>query len=162
MNTDPEASTNNESAADKIVAVLNHDIETSRSRSFEKSCRFVMGLGLMIFILSLLTGLYFTFSPLIRGQGFAEFFNFLIVPLGLTALVATPGAILFFTARHILREGPGTGPAMIMTIIALPWLFYAGLGVSKGFALWQIMVMTFIGALTLGWAVTIYRARQGA
>ena len=118
-------------------------------RPFARSSLTAMIIGGLVFVLSGLCTGGFALYPLFQKDGFSEFLNFLLVPLGLGAMGFIPGLLLFFTGKHIRDKGPSLGAGLIIIVLALPPLFVR--------AIWPFGII--ISVVLLYWAAQIIRQR---
>ena len=118
--------------------------------------------GAVMIALSLAALIGFAAYPLFSGQGVREFFISFPVPFLISLMGLVPGALLYFTGRHVLRKGPNIGAGVIAGVLAAPlpvfglWLL-PELGVD---ALMIRAVLTLIGLALLVWGISIIRVAR--
>lgn len=130
-------------------------------RPFARSALTAMIIGGIILVLSGLCTGGFAISPLVNGQGWSEFFNFLIVPLMVGAIGIVPGLLLYFTGRHVRKNGASVGSGLIALVLALPLFVVPYFIATHGFeSLAPLIVTALIGALPLIWGIMLIRAAR--
>ena len=128
-------------------------------KPFARSAFTAMIMGGIILALSGLCTGGFAISPLVNGQGWSEFLNFLIVPLMVGAIGIVPGLLLFFTGRHVRKNGASVGAGLIALVLALPLFLVPYFTGTNGLdSLAPLLVTALIGALPLIWGIMLIRA----
>lgn len=128
-------------------------------KPFARSALTAMIIGGIILALSGLCTGGFAISPLVNGQGAAEFFNFLIIPLMVGAIGIVPGLLLFFTGRHVRKSGASVGAGVIALVLALPLFVIPYLTGTNGLeSLAPLVITALIGLLPLIWGIMLIRA----
>jgi len=112
-------------------------------------------------IVSIVMSIGYAVLPLLNGQGWAEFFNFLIVPIIVCIMGLVPGLLLFFTGRHVQKYGSGIGVGCVAIVLAAGPLVFVGLLRTQGFsALLQSIALLIVGLSLLTWGAALIRAAR--
>jgi|GEM_PF-3309312 len=131
----------------------------SRMQLSAKAARIAGGLLMAASFFALIG---FAVYPLLSGQGVREFFVSLPVPFLISLMGLVPGALLYFTGRHVLRSGPGPGAGIIAAVLSLPPLVF-GLWLLPELGATSVsarLLCLAAGLVLLIWAIALIRARR--